>query len=68
MPQTIESWRRTLHRLMADFLAGVATVDPKNGRNTCDNSYCELHSLCRIGELEQIQKARRNTASPEAST
>ena len=68
MPQTIESWRRVLHRLMADFLAGVATVDPKNGRNTCDNSYCELHSLCRIGELEQIRKTRRNKTSPEAST
>lgn len=44
---------------MADFLAGEAVVDPKNGRNTCDNSYCELQSLCRIGELEQRHKTRQ---------
>ncbi len=68
MPKTLESWRRVLHRLMADFLAGEAAVDPKNGRNTCTNSYCELHSLCRIGELEQIQKMRRQKTPLEAST
>jgi len=68
MPKTIESWRQTLHHLMADFLAGKATVDPKNGRNTCTNSYCELHSLCRIGELEQIQKTGRRKTWQAGST
>jgi ATP-dependent helicase/nuclease subunit B len=68
MPKTIESWRQVLHRLMADFLSGKAAVDPKNGRKTCENSYCELHSLCRIGELERIQKTRRQKTSLEAST
>ena len=68
MPKTIESWRRVLHRLMADFLAGEAAVDPKNGRNTCANTYCELHSLCRIGELEQIRKTRSHKTPLEAST
>ncbi|MEE8495214.1 MAG: PD-(D/E)XK nuclease family protein [Xanthomonadales bacterium] len=68
MPKTIESWRQVLHRLMADFLAGEAAVDPKDGRKTCADSYCELHSLCRIGELEQIQKAQRRKTPPEAST
>lgn len=52
MPVTIENWRRTLHRLMAEFLAGEAAIDPKNGRKTCDNSYCELQPMCRITELE----------------
>lgn len=61
MPKTIASWRRVLHRLMGDFLAGEAAIDPKNGRKTCDNSYCELQSLCRIGELEQIYKTGRKT-------
>jgi len=56
MPKTIENWRQTLHRLMAHFLAGEAAVDPKDGRKTCENSYCKLRSLCRIGELEQRQK------------
>ena len=67
MPKTIESWRQVLHRLMADFLAGEAAVDPKNGRNTCANTYCELQSLCRIGELEQIQKTRSHNTAREAS-
>ena len=49
MPVTIDNWRHTLHRLMADFLAGEAAIDPKDGRKTCNNSYCELQSLCRIG-------------------
>jgi len=67
MPKTIANWRQVLRRLMADFLAGEAAVDPKYGRKTCDNSFCELHSLCRIGELEQLQKTRRQKASLEAS-
>jgi hypothetical protein len=56
MPETIDNWRQVLHHLMAEFLAGKASIDPKNGRKTCNNSYCDLQSLCRIGELEQIQK------------
>jgi hypothetical protein len=56
MPATIKNWRQILHRLMAEFLAGEAAIDPKDGRKTCNNSYCELQSLCRIGELEQLQK------------
>ncbi len=63
MPETIDSWRQVLHQLMSDFLAGVAAIDPKNGRNTCGNSYCELQSLCRIGELEQIQKSRQEASA-----
>jgi ATP-dependent helicase/DNAse subunit B len=64
MPVTIDNWRRTLHRLMAEFLAGDAAIDPKNGRKTCDNSYCELHPLCRITELEQLGKMREREAAP----
>ena len=52
---TVEEWRRVLNRLMDDFLAGIAPVDPKDGRKTCNNSWCELQSLCRVGELEQHQ-------------
>lgn len=56
MEDTIEDWRQVLHNLMADFLAGQAAIDPKDGRKTCNSSHCDLQSLCRIGELEQIQK------------
>lgn len=54
MPVTIENWRRTLHRLMAEFLAGEATIDPKNGVRTCTGTYCEFQPLCRIAELDQL--------------
>ena len=63
MPKTIETWRQVLHRLMADFLAGEAAVDPKDGTKTCTQSYCDLQALCRIGELEQFQKTRQKAAA-----
>ena len=53
MEETISRWREVLHRLMADFLAGEAAIDPKDGLNTCTKSYCELQTLCRVGELDQ---------------
>jgi probable DNA repair protein len=62
MPLTIVNWRQILHRLMADFLAGEAAIDPKDGRNTCKNSFCELQALCRISELEQFQKMKNRQA------
>ena len=68
LPQTIRNWRQVLHRLMADFLAGNATIDPKDGNNTCNNSYCELQPLCRIGELAQLEITSRTVASQEPST
>jgi probable DNA repair protein len=54
MPATIAGWRGTLHRLMSAFLDGVAPIDPRDGARTCENSYCELQSLCRIRELERL--------------
>jgi len=54
MENTVEDWRQVLQRLMADFLAGQAAIDPKNGTRTCEDSWCELRSLCRIRELERI--------------
>ena len=68
MPKTIENWRQILHHLMAGFLAGEAAIDPKNGRKTCENSYCELQPLCRIGELERRQKTLYGQTSLGEST
>ncbi len=45
-------WRTTLTRLAEDFVAGVAIVDPKKGRETC--RYCSQGLLCRIREAEGI--------------
>jgi probable DNA repair protein len=53
---TVANWRQVLHRLMADFLAGEAAIDPKKGRETCRSSYCDLQSLCRLGELEALHE------------
>lgn len=63
MQMTIDSWRQILHRLMAEYLSGDATIDPKNGRTTCNGSYCELQPLCRITELEQRGKLIERAAS-----
>ncbi len=59
MPETIQNWRQTLHHLMADFLAGNAAIDPKGGTRICENSYCELQSLCRVDELVKQHKTRQ---------
>ena len=67
LPATIAVWRNILHRLMREFLSGQAAVDPNDGRNTCNKSYCELHSLCRIDELEHLAGLDR-AGSTEAET
>lgn len=64
MPGTIDNWREVVHRLMAGFLAGEALIDPKDGLKTCDNSYCELQSLCRVNELLQAKKAGQQAGHP----
>ena len=65
IPATIEHWRLVLGNLMSDFKAGKASIDPIRGFNSCRDSYCELQSLCRIGELEQFRKAgqKKGTSS-----
>lgn len=67
MPETIENWRQTLHRLMADFLEGNAAIDPKGGTKICEKSYCELQSLCRVGELVKQQKINQEQDRKESS-
>lgn len=47
-PQVLAHWRATLEGLGAAFRAGVAEVDPKDVRKTCQ--YCALTPLCRIAE------------------
>ena len=45
----LNGWRATLEKLAGDFVAGVASVDPKTS-STC--RYCELPGICRINELK----------------
>jgi len=44
----VASWRRELEQLGSEFAAGVATVSPKRGNNTCRQ--CDQQVLCRIAE------------------
>ncbi len=43
-----EAWQKNLTALAAEFIAGVADVDPKRGLKTC--KYCDLRPLCRVHE------------------
>ncbi|MGC1871043.1 MAG: PD-(D/E)XK nuclease family protein [Acidobacteriaceae bacterium] len=52
LQQQQEEWRITLTHLAEDFVAGVAVVDPKKGRETC--RYCAQGLLCRIREAESV--------------
>ena len=54
MTRTIRNWREILERLMASFLSGQSAIDPKDGDRTCQDSYCDLRSLCRVDELRQL--------------
>lgn len=57
MQLTLNNWRSIVHRLMSEFLAGDARVDPKSGLKTCEQTYCQLQSLCRVGELVMRQQS-----------
>ena len=65
---TITQWRQVLESLMTDFQAGDSRIDPKNGLKTCNNSYCKLQSLCRVGELEQQRKTSLEEPPQEPSS
>jgi len=67
MPETIENWRQTLHQLMTGFLAGNAAIDPKGDTKICKKSYCELQSLCRVGELEKQARLIQEQVDKEGS-
>jgi len=68
LPATTARWRQVLERLMTDFQAGDTRIDPKSGLKTCSNSYCELQSLCRVGELEQQRKTSLKDPQQESSS
>jgi len=51
---------------MSEFLAGDARIDPKLGLKTCEKTYCQLQSLCRVGEL--VQRQQSSSASDQDLT
>ncbi len=52
--EVLDEWKQTMENLAEDHRSGNAAVDPKNMSNTCDNTYCNLKSLCRINELTTL--------------
>jgi ATP-dependent helicase/nuclease subunit B len=44
----LNDWRVTLEALAAAFRTGAAAVDPRDGRETCEQ--CDLEPLCRVHE------------------
>lgn len=52
--QQVEHWQQVLSQLLADFKTGKAHVDPKE-KATCER--CDLHSLCRVAEFNQLREA-----------
>lgn len=44
-----DEWEQALLTLAADFLRGEASVDPKDGKATCE--YCPMPGLCRVAEM-----------------
>ncbi|MCF6178601.1 MAG: PD-(D/E)XK nuclease family protein [Geopsychrobacter sp.] len=48
--ELLQHWRKQLETVAADFVAGVALVDPVDYKHACQ--YCDLSGLCRIAEAE----------------
>ena len=48
----LDEWKRYIERLARDFLAGRATVDPRDYPRTCE--HCGLQALCRVQERDNF--------------
>ena len=48
--QCIEQWKVVLDTIAEEFKAGVATVNPHKGAQTCNR--CHLMQVCRINEAQ----------------
>ena len=57
LQEFVDQWSPELESLAEAFLRGDARVDPKHApgltsRSTCDESYCHLHAVCRVAEVD----------------
>jgi ATP-dependent helicase/nuclease subunit B len=58
-----DGWARVLENLADQFLAGEASVDPREPK-VCEQ--CDLHGLCRIAELALANSGDGNGEGPDA--
>ena len=56
--EVVAAWRADLARIAAGFVAGAASVDPKQYPNTC--RYCDVKPFCRI--YERLENALEEDA------
>jgi ATP-dependent helicase/nuclease subunit B len=52
--EVLEEWQQTMEKLGEAYRNGDAAIDPKHKSKTCENTYCNLKSLCRINELTTL--------------
>ncbi len=53
-------WRNALEGISLEFLAGVATVSPKESATTC--KFCPFSGLCRVAETKQVADTEEDEA------
>jgi ATP-dependent helicase/DNAse subunit B len=65
-PALVQTWQTTLTQSAADFMAGLATVDPLEGARTCER--CAYSAVCRIQARVQahVQDQTQGDALSEA--
>ena len=51
LKESLASWRPELETLAQGFMRGDARIAPKHP-STCDDTYCRLHALCRVAEID----------------
>ena len=52
--EVLDEWKQTMEKLGQAYRNGDAAIDPKHKSKTCENTYCNLSSLCRINELTTL--------------
>jgi ATP-dependent helicase/nuclease subunit B len=65
MTPQMSAWKQSIEQLARDFVAGCATVDPRDFPKTCET--CDLQSLCRIHENRvQFDEENDGEEAPDA--
>ena len=55
--EVLDEWKHTMEKLAEDYCKGEAAIDPKHSSKTCENTYCNLISLCRFNEITTLDEA-----------